>query len=89
MAGLGVTSWWVAGASSLSAILVGGSARERAVRRVSEERIELGLGVLEIAAGECLELPIDDHFEALPRTDRKSTRLNSSHTDISRMPSSA
>ena len=24
-----------------------------------------------------------------PSTDRKSTRLNSSHTDISRMPSSA
>ena len=24
-----------------------------------------------------------------PNTDRKSTRLNSSHTDISRMPSSA
>ena len=24
-----------------------------------------------------------------PHTDRKSTRLNSSHTDISRMPSSA
>ena len=26
---------------------------------------------------------------ALPAGDRKSTRLNSSHTDISRMPSSA
>ena len=26
---------------------------------------------------------------ATPTTDRKSTRLNSSHTDISRMPSSA
>ena len=26
---------------------------------------------------------------AVPRRDRKSTRLNSSHTDISRMPSSA
>ena len=25
----------------------------------------------------------------LPQLDRKSTRLNSSHTDISRMPSSA
>ena len=25
----------------------------------------------------------------IPQTDRKSTRLNSSHTDISRMPSSA
>ena len=28
-------------------------------------------------------------FPALGNTDRKSTRLNSSHTDISRMPSSA
>ena len=28
-------------------------------------------------------------FVELPLTDRKSTRLNSSHTDISRMPSSA
>ena len=28
-------------------------------------------------------------LRALPFTDRKSTRLNSSHTDISRMPSSA
>ena len=27
--------------------------------------------------------------ELHPDTDRKSTRLNSSHTDISRMPSSA
>ena len=28
-------------------------------------------------------------LEAAKKTDRKSTRLNSSHTDISRMPSSA
>ena len=28
-------------------------------------------------------------FALLPMEDRKSTRLNSSHTDISRMPSSA
>ena len=28
-------------------------------------------------------------FENFEETDRKSTRLNSSHTDISRMPSSA
>ena len=27
--------------------------------------------------------------KATPKQDRKSTRLNSSHTDISRMPSSA
>ena len=29
------------------------------------------------------------HLESKGHTDRKSTRLNSSHTDISRMPSSA
>ena len=28
-------------------------------------------------------------FQTLAQEDRKSTRLNSSHTDISRMPSSA
>ena len=33
-----------------------------------------------------LELTVDGAFK---RIDRKSTRLNSSHTDISRMPSSA
>ena len=35
---------------------------------------------------------VNDQGKVLPRrlqTDRKSTRLNSSHTDISRMPSSA
>ena len=32
---------------------------------------------------------ISDVFSARLSTDRKSTRLNSSHTDISRMPSSA
>ena len=31
---------------------------------------------------------LEEVAHALP-TDRKSTRLNSSHTDISRMPSSA
>ena len=31
----------------------------------------------------------DEDLTALQRADRKSTRLNSSHTDISRMPSSA
>ena len=32
---------------------------------------------------------LKDYFEARDKEDRKSTRLNSSHTDISRMPSSA
>ena len=33
--------------------------------------------------------PIDGAFGGAMAADRKSTRLNSSHTDISRMPSSA
>ena len=35
------------------------------------------------------EHSIVDSVEVVVRKDRKSTRLNSSHTDISRMPSSA
>ena len=38
-------------------------------------------------AGFPLTLELKDN--KLPKRDRKSTRLNSSHTDISRMPSSA
>ena len=34
-----------------------------------------------------VEIIDEEHYE--PTGDRKSTRLNSSHTDISRMPSSA
>ena len=36
-----------------------------------------------------LELKIETVEKDLTEVDRKSTRLNSSHTDISRMPSSA
>ena len=38
-----------------------------------------------------IEAPAEPHASFLENalTDRKSTRLNSSHTDISRMPSSA
>ena len=32
---------------------------------------------------------IDAYWKSVNAADRKSTRLNSSHTDISRMPSSA
>ena len=32
---------------------------------------------------------LSDNWDEVLREDRKSTRLNSSHTDISRMPSSA
>ena len=40
-------------------------------------------GTINFAQGEFVMLP------AFMMIDRKSTRLNSSHTDISRMPSSA
>ena len=46
---------------------------EEVIRTIFSSRIEL-----------CIEIKIDPG-----REDRKSTRLNSSHTDISRMPSSA
>ena len=39
------------------------------------------------AMGKLFDLEADGYFYS--RLDRKSTRLNSSHTDISRMPSSA
>ena len=48
---------------------------------------------LDVAAFQALEnerKTLQSHTENLQaRRDRKSTRLNSSHTDISRMPSSA
>ena len=43
------------------------------------------LGALSAA----LDSDLRDAFAQLVGLDRKSTRLNSSHTDISRMPSSA
>ena len=38
---------------------------------------------------EIIEVEDESTDEKLEEKDRKSTRLNSSHTDISRMPSSA
>ena len=45
----------------------------------------LGTGL----TADCTELNIDGTTRALAATDRKSTRLNSSHEFVSRMPSSA
>ena len=59
---------------------------------------EKGFFVIRIRSLECNPLSLRDRVESLrepqsePQSyseDRKSTRLNSSHTDISRMPSSA
>ncbi len=58
------------------------------VTREAAEREGLREGqVIEEPLAGRLEGAADE--EAAVRTDRKSTRLNSSHTDISRMPSSA
>ena len=46
---------------------------------------------VDVAAGKTatLDLTLDTAKDISKQLDRKSTRLNSSHTDISRMPSSA
>ena len=54
--------------------------------RLNDEYLEL-LRQDKIPQGKGLGIKLDDHIRF--KEDRKSTRLNSSHTDISRMPSSA
>ena len=46
-----------------------------------------GMGITELSR--LLEMPKNSVFRILTTLDRKSTRLNSSHEWISRMPSSA
>ena len=55
---------------------------------LAEEERRLGLPISEEAIGEMRAHLSDVDFEAAAR-DRKSTRLNSSHERLSRMPSSA
>ena len=43
----------------------------------------------EMSMREALNLALDQAMAADDRVDRKSTRLNSSHKTVSRMPSSA
>ena len=52
-----------------------------------EQRVALVPSVLPSLIKEGMEVLIES--KAGDQSDRKSTRLNSSHTDISRMPSSA
>ena len=47
------------------------------------------LSVTDVALFKDIYAPLLRHSAQVPSPDRKSTRLNSSHTDISRMPSSA
>ena len=52
------------------------------------EKVTIGMGGLEIILDPD-EMPEDEFNANLAETDRKSTRLNSSHIQKSRMPSSA
>src|SRR3712207_8550951 len=51
--------------------------------QVGEPRGEVGDGVDEVALPLHVGEPADGHRDGLPRADRKSTRLNSSHANIS------
>ena len=60
------------------------------VRETMAQLLEQGLANdLETAYAKAVRLQDDVWAKEQDRLDRKSTRLNSSHTDISRMPSSA
>ena len=70
-------------------------ARGKAIRIVFPEYVDLRISTAmeELAKGDAvvplrLAEPTDSHVQALME-DRKSTRLNSSHSSVSRMPSSA
>src|ERR1044072_9719315 len=63
---------------------------------VPGRHVEAAVGVAETGVGGEIARPegrigalVADRLDHLIIADRKSTRLNSSHTDISRMPSSA
>ena len=76
--------------SLLHAISLATAARTVARSRSADDRLRADL---ERATNEIAlmreELDIKDSRWSRLSSDRKSTRLNSSHTDISRMPSSA
>ena len=66
------------------------------LRNVSQHRLSSALTLLSVALGALLLSAIlllraatENSFFGPSRGDRKSTRLNSSHATLSRMPSSA
>ena len=78
----GEDGFWVAECPSLPGCVSQGESRESAVTNI-REAIE---GYVLTLQDDGLPVP-EEHFDAL--LDRKSTRLNSSHPRLSRMPSSA
>ena len=62
-----------------------------ALRKATLDALSVGYGNIDIDSSTLVDLsqPNVDLEQRVNYTDRKSTRLNSSHTDISRMPSSA
>ena len=69
----------------LKQVFIAKDTRDETVEKLESFKIEFD--VLKSKADIARELNLD--FECEVFSDRKSTRLNSSHTDISRMPSSA
>ena len=64
------------------------------LKHIQQISNELEVSFLELRSVNALQSGLDMHpredkVSFLLKLDRKSTRLNSSHTDISRMPSSA
>ena len=59
--------------------------RVREVRLIDDEGNQLGI----VATQEALNMAKDRDLDLVEVSDRKSTRLNSSHLSTSRMPSSA
>ena len=58
-------------------------------RAVSARQTAIGLTVTVLTAVALIRLPFVAHAFGAINEDRKSTRLNSSHIAVSRMPSSA
>ena len=67
--------------------MIGGGIQEVEAVRIAQK---MGLKVIVTDRNpEAPCFPYADYTAVIDGRDRKSTRLNSSHTDISRMPSSA
>ena len=83
-------------------VIISRSDGSKAAAKISPKALAISADASQEADWERVARTVDEHFGradilvnnagiyfATPIEDRKSTRLNSSHTDISRMPSSA